>query len=247
MKDGVGERLISINPSALNVPAFKNAGWGSPSEIRRTYSPPIPVGAGTEYFTNNHPRSIRDSPIPPPVTGIALGNPDAEDGLVTGGLASHFSNESVEMKAPKTESTKGSRRAREIHREEDDSSDLSDDSDDDDGSQAFVSPHPRPSLFGRVLTNPVPPNGSNLTLARKRLPHARAPDPPPSALGPRSSSPLPPNLVHGGYAVALTATLTSTSRFTSGSLTSSSTSSRMPTKNSSPVVSSPKPKSSTPA
>lgn len=137
MKDGVGERLISINPSALNVPAFKNAGWGSPSEIRRTYSPPIPVGAETEYFTNNPPRSIRDSPVPPPIGGIALGG---DDTLMAGGLASHFSNESIELamgKAPKMESvSKGSRRAREMHREDDDSSDMSDDSDDEDNSQA---------------------------------------------------------------------------------------------------------------
>lgn len=154
MKDGVGERLISINPSALNVPAFKNAGWGSPSEIRRTYSPPIPVGAETEYFTNNPPRSIRDSPIPPPVTGIALGNPDAEDGLVTGGLTSHFSNESVELaiaKAPKTESVKGSQKAREMHREEDDSSDMSEDSDDNDGTQAFA-PHLVSLAYSQALT-----------------------------------------------------------------------------------------------
>lgn len=146
MKDGVGERLISINPSALNVPAFKNAGWGSPSEIRRTYSPPIPVGAETEYFTNNPPKSIRDSPVPPPIGGIALGG---DDGL----LASHFSNESVELamgKAPKTESAKGARRARELHREEDDSSDMSEDSDDDDGSQAFV-PIPVFGLWGWVF------------------------------------------------------------------------------------------------
>lgn len=143
MKDGVGERLISINPTALNVPAFKNAGWGSPSEIRRTYSPPIPVGAETEYFTNNPPKSIRDSPVPPPIGGIALGGPgDGDDGLVTGGLTSHFSNESVDLamgKGPKTESvSKSSRRAREMHREEDDSSDMSEDSEDDDGSQAFA-------------------------------------------------------------------------------------------------------------
>ncbi|KAJ9618295.1 Component of a membrane-bound complex containing the Tor2p kinase [Taxawa tesnikishii (nom. ined.)] len=51
IKDGVGERLITLNTSVLNSPAFRAAGWiANPAEIRRTYSPPIPTAIASEYF-----------------------------------------------------------------------------------------------------------------------------------------------------------------------------------------------------
>jgi hypothetical protein len=73
MHDGVGERLITINPATLNShgPAFKNAGWGSPSEIRRTYSPPIPTGdAG--LFRAPPPLSLRDRDSPLSARGYGI-------------------------------------------------------------------------------------------------------------------------------------------------------------------------------
>ncbi|RPA71623.1 SIN1-domain-containing protein [Ascobolus immersus RN42] len=47
VRDGVGDRLIHVNP--LTAPGFRNAGWGNPSEIKRQNSPPI--GLNTEYFS----------------------------------------------------------------------------------------------------------------------------------------------------------------------------------------------------
>lgn len=111
MKDGVGERLITVNPTALNVPGFRNAGWGNPAEIRRTHSPPIPVGTSTEYFAAP-PQSAGEPPI-----GFNDGD---DDGAKTLG--------------PPERITRGDRiprRMREVLRDDDDSSDASDDSDDE--------------------------------------------------------------------------------------------------------------------
>lgn len=111
MKDGVGERLITVNPTALNVPSFRNAGWGNPAEIRRTHSPPIPVGTSTEYFAAA-PRSAGEPPI-----GFIDGDDDA-----------------VKILAPPERITRGDRiprRMREVLRDDDDSSDASDESDDE--------------------------------------------------------------------------------------------------------------------
>lgn len=143
MRDGVGERLISLNPASINVPAYKNAGWGAAAEIRRTYSPPIPSGAGAEYFTNPplKPISLGDGTFPLALTGAPErreDNGDAGDGDTLAGLASHFSNESTELAVDKPEARRRKRRERELHREDDDSSDMSDDSDDDESSQTWV-------------------------------------------------------------------------------------------------------------
>lgn len=110
MKDGVGERLITVNPTALNAPGFRNAGWGNPAEIRRTHSPPIPVGTSSEYFARA-PRSAGDAPV---------GFNDGDDDPTRHGLPER--------------STRGDRiphRMREVLRDDDDSSDASDDSDDE--------------------------------------------------------------------------------------------------------------------
>lgn len=111
MKDGVGERLITVNPTALNVPGFRNAGWGNPADIRRTHSPPIPVGTSTEYFAAA-PRSAGEPPI---------GFNDGDDDVAK------------TLGAPEriTRGDRIPRRMREVLRDDDDSSDASDDSDDE--------------------------------------------------------------------------------------------------------------------
>lgn len=126
MKDGVGERLITVNPTALNVPGFRNAGWGNPADIKRTHSPPIPVGASAEYFAAA-PRSAGDPP------------PGFNDGEDEGkGLGPAISQDVIDL-AP-SRMARGDRiptRMREVLREDDDSTDPSDDSDDE-ATQGYV-------------------------------------------------------------------------------------------------------------
>ncbi|KAI5841036.1 stress-activated map kinase interacting protein 1-domain-containing protein [Morchella snyderi] len=128
MKDGVGERLISINPTALTIPAFKNAGWGSPSEIRRTYSPPIPVGAETEYF------ALRE-------VGVAVGAaPNANgnaNGNGNGGSPPLFEVLMSGSAGGREQRRRAREREREAHahREVDDSS-VSEDSEEEEGGTA---------------------------------------------------------------------------------------------------------------
>lgn len=77
IKDGVGERLINVNTSVLNNPAFRAAGWApNAADIKRTYSPPIPTAVASEYF--QAPRSAG-------LTGSGFGDEDDEGGMVTGG------------------------------------------------------------------------------------------------------------------------------------------------------------------
>ena len=115
IKDGVGERLITVNASVLNDPAFRAAGWlPNPPDIKRTYSPPIPTAITAEYF--QAPRIAR-------TPGAGFGDENEEEGgMVTGGGAS---NETV---GPDLRTR---RRRRKEQMDEDDSSDLSDESDDD--------------------------------------------------------------------------------------------------------------------
>ncbi|MCJ1314627.1 hypothetical protein MMC25_008309 [Agyrium rufum] len=121
-KDGVGDRLISIDSSILNDPAFRAAGWAlNYPDARRTYSPPIPTAVSLDYFSAPS-RTTR-------VSGGLYGDDDEEGGAVTG-LGS------AETVGPGNLTKK--RRKKEAH-EEDDSSDLSDDSDEDlDGAQRAV-------------------------------------------------------------------------------------------------------------
>lgn len=138
MRDGVGERLISVNPASINIPAYKNAGWGAAAEIRRTYSPPIPSGTGAGYFTGAPSRSVGlgDGALPTAIITERRNDDDQADDDNLVGLASHFSNGSTDMATDKSEVRRRRRRERQAHREDDDSSDMSDDSDDDEGTQA---------------------------------------------------------------------------------------------------------------
>ncbi|KAL0263433.1 Component of a membrane-bound complex containing the Tor2p kinase [Diplodia seriata] len=114
IKDGVGERLISVNTSVLNNPAFRASGWlPNTSDIKRTYSPPIPTAVASEYF--QAPRSAG-------LAGPGFGDDDEEGGMVTG------RGESTETVGPMPLTR---RRRRKEQLEEEDSSDLSDDSDED--------------------------------------------------------------------------------------------------------------------
>ena len=112
--DGVGERLINIDPSIINDPAFRAAGWSFCGlDIKRTYSPPIPTAVDPDYFS----APIRSAGLPP------SGFPDEDDdgGMLTG-------RGSTDTVGPGPLAKK--RRRREPH-EEDDSSELSDESEDD--------------------------------------------------------------------------------------------------------------------
>lgn len=112
--------MINVNSSVLNNPAFRAAGWSAnASEIKRTYSPPIPTTLNSEYFQG------------PPALGIQriTSFPEDEDegGMVTG----RTSNDTV---GPGPLAAKRRRRKEQI--DDDDSSDLSDESDEDaDGAQ----------------------------------------------------------------------------------------------------------------
>jgi hypothetical protein len=119
MRDGVGERLITVNSSALNNPAFRMAGWTpAASDIKRTYSPPIPTATAAEYF---------QGPKTTGLSGANFGDDEEEGGMVTGARGS---NETV---GPLLNSK---RKRRKEQLDEDDSSDLSDESDEDgDGTQ----------------------------------------------------------------------------------------------------------------
>ncbi|KAI5820601.1 stress-activated map kinase interacting protein 1-domain-containing protein [Pyronema omphalodes] len=120
-KDGVSERLIGVNPTTLNIPAFKNAGWGVGQDIKRNYSPPIPCGPAGEYFASAAGRAFNEEATP------GLGGPGGDE---TSTLLSHFSNDSLETTNAKAPKSNIARRI-EMHREEDDSSDMSDESDDE--------------------------------------------------------------------------------------------------------------------
>lgn len=112
IKDGVGERLINVNSSVLNNPAFRASGWlPNASDIKRTYSPPIPTAVTAEYF---------QAPRAPVNTINGFGDGDDEV-MVNGG----HSNDTV---GP-TLNTR--RRRRRDLREQDDSSEPSDDSDEE--------------------------------------------------------------------------------------------------------------------
>ncbi|KAF1990973.1 hypothetical protein K402DRAFT_409864 [Aulographum hederae CBS 113979] len=110
--DGVGERLINVNTSVLNNPAFRAAGWvPNAADIRRTYSPPIPTAVTSEYF--QVPRHNGSRPD--------FGDDEEEGGMVTGGASNDTVGPAMNAR----------RRRRKELLEEDDSSDLSDDSDED--------------------------------------------------------------------------------------------------------------------
>ncbi|KAI9675418.1 MAG: hypothetical protein M1817_001322 [Caeruleum heppii] len=125
IKDGVGERLISVSPAVFNTPGFRAAGFQpNPADLKRTYSPPIPTTTtiASDYF---QAPPLSAGLAPPPGFGE---DEDAEGGMVTG------VGGSGDTVGPGL--TARRRRRREIL-EEEDSSDLSDESDEDgtDGTQ----------------------------------------------------------------------------------------------------------------
>ncbi|KAL8853103.1 MAG: hypothetical protein Q9221_001985 [Calogaya cf. arnoldii] len=114
VKDGVGERLITVDSSILNDPSFRAAGWSANNaDVKRTYSPPIPTTVTSDYFT----APPRSAGFPPP----GFNDEDEEGGMVTG----HGNTDTV---GPGPNLRR--RRRREQH-EEEDSSDLSDESDEE--------------------------------------------------------------------------------------------------------------------
>lgn len=141
IKDGIGDRLISVNDSVLNAPGFRAAGWlpTSPtaqeqgSLVKRTYSPPIPTTAtvASEYyrFARHHHGDQNEE------DRLSVGDDGDEDegGMVTGGGGG--STYVFGAKHHGRGARKHRRRDRQIQRqgegEDEDSSDLSDDSDED--------------------------------------------------------------------------------------------------------------------
>ncbi|CAA9963222.1 Stress activated MAP kinase interacting protein Sin1 [Pyrenophora teres f. maculata] len=120
IKDGVGERLINVDSSVLNNPAFRAAGWvPNASDIKRTYSPPIPTAITSEYF-----QAPRSAGLKSPE---GFGDDEEEGGMVTGGGSNDTVGPTLHAK----------RRRRKEQLEEDDSSDLSDESDEDDDPQRY--------------------------------------------------------------------------------------------------------------
>lgn len=114
IKDGVGERLITVDSSILNDPSFRAAGWSaSAADIKRTYSPPIPTAVASDYFTAP-PRSAGFAPF-------GFNDEEEEGGMVTG-------RGSTDTVGPGPNIRR--RRRREQH-EEEDSSDLSDESEEE--------------------------------------------------------------------------------------------------------------------
>ncbi|KAF2171864.1 hypothetical protein M409DRAFT_63415 [Zasmidium cellare ATCC 36951] len=123
--DGVGERLINLNPAILNNPAFRTAGWVPDiAAIKRCYSPPIPTGGGPEISNEYFQRPRRP-------TGRPL---EEEDGGEGGGMVTGHqgSEDTLGPAGLHANERKRERRRRKEQLEEDDSSDLSDDSDEDD-------------------------------------------------------------------------------------------------------------------
>ena len=110
VKDGVGERLITLNSSILNTPAYRAAGWAQAADVKRTYSPPIPTTSSilgnAAIFNTQRVDSLE-------------ADEDDEGGMVTG----RPSNDTI---GPGPALRKRRRREQV---DDDDSSDLSDESD----------------------------------------------------------------------------------------------------------------------
>jgi hypothetical protein len=116
-KDGVGERLISLDTTALsNNVNIRAAVQGINLDTQRTYSPPIPVATtvASEYFAGPSRAATQDR---------KLEDEDEDDqGIVSG-------RRSADTTVHRSRQNK--QRRRREQQEEDDSSDLSDESDDE--------------------------------------------------------------------------------------------------------------------
>ncbi|KAL9061475.1 MAG: hypothetical protein Q9162_000006 [Coniocarpon cinnabarinum] len=134
IQDGIGERLINVDASVLNDPAFRAAGWvPDTAAIKRTYSPPIPTSSASDYFQ-----------APPNSAGLpgtpGLGEEDDDGTGVASGPGTKDSNDTVGP-AP-IGGRKNRRRKEQLREKEDDSSDLSDETDDEDAESMAASQRP---------------------------------------------------------------------------------------------------------
>lgn len=145
--DGVGERLINLNTSVVNNPAFRAAGWlPDNAAVRRCYSPPIPTTGSGEYF--QAPRHLARRSIGVNLEderggagGMVTGHQGSEDTIGPGGALSGY------------EARKRRRRKEQL--EEDDSSDLSDDSEEEEKSAAHgIKFNKMPVRQGRSTSSP---------------------------------------------------------------------------------------------
>ncbi|EED15506.1 stress activated MAP kinase interacting protein, putative [Talaromyces stipitatus ATCC 10500] len=145
IKDGIGDRLINVNNSALNTPGFRAAGWvptsgsattttqESGSLVKRTYSPPIPTTANvaSEYYRFARHTELNDG------DGLSIDDADEDEGgMVTGGGGG--STYALGIKHHGKSARKNRRRDRQVpviqrvgEGEDEDSSDLSDESDEE--------------------------------------------------------------------------------------------------------------------
>lgn len=152
IRDGVGDRLININSSILNTPAFRAAGWSASSalnaaHIKRTYSPPIPTKAtvgsalGSEYFQAQNGHMVRDGSNgdgsaygddgrSDPGFGIAEDGEDEGSGMATGAMRQHRRAGTKKSRRNPDQANRRPSRSQELQVDED-SSDLSEDSEDD--------------------------------------------------------------------------------------------------------------------
>jgi hypothetical protein len=144
IKDGIGDRLINLNPSILNNPGFRAAGWGTIANsnaalIKRTYSPPIPTASAvaSEYFQATYRHNLQDD-AHSDATSLRVGDEDDDDDprMAAGGRRSP-GNMVDRLNGRRVIGRKLGRRIRHNQRaltpageRNDDSSDLSDDSDD---------------------------------------------------------------------------------------------------------------------
>ncbi|SLM39380.1 stress activated map kinase interacting protein [Lasallia pustulata] len=147
IKDGVGERLINVDSSILNNPGFRAAGWSTNgTDIKRTYSPPIPTAITSDYF-QAPPRSAGLGPA-------SFGDDEEEEGgMVTGGGTTDTVGPPSVVK----------RRRRREQQEDDDSSDLSDESDEDtEGAQRAAQQIRFAKMPVRTRSGSSPIRSSNL-------------------------------------------------------------------------------------
>lgn len=141
IKDGIGDRLITINDSILNTPGFRGAGWSSAyvsagSHIKRTYSPPIPTTTTvvSEYYRLSGVKFANGSTEDPQGLGLIDDGEDEDGGMVTGRGSSETigpRNHARTMKRIRRKDRQHSEIAGQRDADEEDSSDLSDESDDE--------------------------------------------------------------------------------------------------------------------
>ncbi|KAJ5113702.1 hypothetical protein N7456_002236 [Penicillium angulare] len=142
IKDGIGDRLITVNDSVLNTPGFRAAGWStvsttdnssSASSLKRTYSPPIPTttAVSSEYYR----LAVRDANAArDDIQGLGLEEgEDEEGGMVTGksnmDMINRRHHDRAAKKKLRRERDRQTEAQRQAEAEDEDSSDLSDSDD----------------------------------------------------------------------------------------------------------------------